>query len=58
MKCPACSADIPDVLLARHLAAKGGRAVVRRYRPSSEKAREMAELSHEARKRKVAKDAD
>ena len=56
MKCPACSAEIPDVLLARHLAAKGGRAVVRRYRPSAEKAREMAELSRVSRKRKVVED--
>ena len=50
MKCPTCNTDIPDGLMARYLAAKGGRAVVRRYRPSSDKAREMAELSRVSRR--------
>jgi len=50
MKCPACQTEIPDAVIARHLGEKGGRAVLRRYRPSAEKAREMAELSRVSRR--------
>jgi hypothetical protein len=55
VKCPKCKKEIDDRLIARHLASKGGRARVNPYRPSPEKAREMARLSHESRANKKQK---
>lgn len=49
MKCPNCLQPISDNTIARHLAAKGGRA---RKPITKDKAREMARLSAIARRKK------